>query len=187
MSNKTKCPFCGEDINKSDKVCPICAEELPNKEEKKIKEKNSTTISAKLTKNREIASQIKNHLEFFGFDIEVQEGTKDFENIFIIGRSEKRSNVTINILNENTILATSQYSIEKTDTEKKLLKIYEIINDINTKSFITKWTYSKDNEGESSISIEVYINKYEKIDFGKKMEIMEEEIRTYLNLLSDIE
>lgn len=201
MANKILCPFCSEEIDSKSEICPICAEIIKDDSSYKPKEEfivknefdkeesniiKEEIVSKKLTINKRIVNQFKNHLEFLWYDIEELEWTKELENAFILCKSEKRSNVTINVLNENNILGSSRYMIGKIESDNQLLNIYETLNKINTQSFISKWSYSLDTDWESIVTIEIFIMKYDKFDFWKQIELMEEEIKNNIGLFLDI-
>lgn len=191
MSNTTKCPFCDEKIDIFLDVCPFCAEELPKDE--KIKQPSKSLQSPteenqkKLTKCMDIANQIKNHLEFIGFSIDDIERNQDNENLSIVfvAIHEKRSNITINILAENVIFIRVRYNWQKNNNSDTLFKAYENINKANSQSFLTRWFYSVLDDGNSIITIEFLLREYQKKAFWRDIELMEEEIFSYIWLFGE--
>ncbi|MDD5769672.1 MAG: hypothetical protein PHE25_01785 [Candidatus Gracilibacteria bacterium] len=194
MGEKIKCPYCTELIDNSDEKCPYCAEEINSKnndlENTKIKNediKKEQVISNKNNTIFDLAEKFSNHMDFLGYKKDgYYDNLADDGRIRVIFTHEKNPNLTINIFKSNIIILTSTYTLGKHYEEEKNNIFYKTINEINSQAFITKWYKGNFENGEDSINIEIRINGYNKNDFINDLDLMLEEINSYLSRISDL-
>lgn len=190
MVNKILCPFCNEEISSLEATCPYCAETLQNETAKNEDEIPTSRQMdpddiKKLSVNQRLANQFKNHLEFLGFSIDEIEGDGTSTHVMLISKHEKRSNLLINVINEDAILVSARYTISKVETAEKLSQIYENLNKANANALASRWSYSQDSDGDCIITIELFFRKYDKVEFWKNLELMEDEVHAHLQLFAD--
>lgn len=196
MKKMKVCPFCSEEIESSAKVCPFCAEHLDIEDQsEKIElpkisndaENDNAEIKMKRATNLSIANQFKNHLEFLWFDIDDIEENEDPKDarVLLISRHQKRSNLLIHVLSEDFILISAKYGHETSLEDNKLFDIYSKINIINSNCLITRWFFSKWEVKDWVIHVEFWMRAYNKIDFAKNIDLMEDEIRANMNSFID--
>ncbi|MDO8486215.1 MAG: hypothetical protein Q7S77_00750 [Candidatus Staskawiczbacteria bacterium] len=124
-----------------------------------------------------ISNQIFSHLEFLGYKVEDLSGDKEVD--LLIGRSEKRSNLILNITKNNTVIITAKYNIS--DSNKIITQEFlNKINAVNSKSNFTKWYYEESNEKKVVLVIETFTIDYNKQVFGTVVDALENEIQVYL-------
>lgn len=191
------CPFCSEDIDNTSKICPFCAENLedeatseelnPKKQNKEIEVTHNNEISKKREIHLRIANQFKDHLEFLWFNIDDIEENEDPNNsrVLLISTHQKRSNLLINILSEDFVLISARYTYETSTEKDKLLDIYTKINNVNSNCLLTRWYFNKWEDKDGLINIEFWMRAYSKIDFTRNLDLMEEEIRSYVWLFTE--
>lgn len=194
MWEKIKCPYCAELIDNSAEKCPYCAEEINSKNNdlENAKIKNEDIIEEQLTSNKnntilDLAEKISNHMDFLWYNKEwYYDNIADDWRIRIIFTHEKNPNLTINIFKSSIIIFTSTYTLWKHYEEDKNNIFYKTINEINSQAFITKWYKWNFEDWEDSINIEMRINWYNKNDFINDLDLMLEEINSYLSRISEL-
>ena len=193
MWEKIKCPYCAELIDNSVEKCPYCAERIEqnnNIEQQEIKNIDIKEERITLNKNNpnfELAEKFSNHMEFLWYKEDWNyDNLSDDWRIRVTFTHEKNPNLSINIFKSNIIILTSTYTLWKHYEEDKNNIFYKTINEINSQSFITKWYKLNFEDWEDSINIEIKINWYDKNDFINDLDLMLEEINTYLSKISDL-
>ena len=132
--------------------------------------------------NNPISHSLVTHLEFLWFNIE--DLTSKWETDLILGRHDSRSNITLVIGKNDSVLLQSIYSGLKWN----LLKLLEKINELNTTFYLTKWyiiNTNDDNNVDKSVRIELPSRWYERIVFWDLIASFEKEIQIWLKELSE--
>lgn len=184
MTKKMLCPFCKEEINENMDTCPYCAEELQGKQNEESTEIIDESVAQALTINRRVANQFKNHLDFLWFEVEDLSESKKDGRVLIIWKHEKRSNLIVHVIGEDSVLISSRYRLKKVSTPEKLVQIYEALNKTNSAVLLTRWAYSEDDE-DSLIVIETFLRGYNKAITWKNLDLMESEIGSYIWLFQE--
>lgn len=189
MWEKIKCPYCAELIDNSVEKCPYCAEKIDSKNNN-LESQNITEEKISVNKNNtnfELSEKISNHVDFLWYKKDwYYDNLSDDWRIRITFTHDKNPNLIINIFKSNIIVLVSTYTLWKNYKEEKNNIFYNVINEINAQSYITKWYKLNFEDGEDTINIEMRMNGYDKNNFINDLDLMLEEINSYLSRISDL-
>lgn len=190
MNNKTICSYCAELIDKWLDKCPYCFENIDKFNDEK--EDNNTSIDKYNNKkeddddNNEISRKISNHLNFLWYKQDyINNNYKDW-NIYLIFSHIKHPTLFVNILKYNIILLNHKYNLWKHFDNVENIIFNKIINDINSKTILTKWYKENYEDWNDSINIETNINWYDKIILPIHLNISIEEINLHISKISNL-
>lgn len=132
-----------------------------------------------------ISKQVVNHLEYLGYVVEDVTEKENKENLdFIVGRSERKSNLLVRVSNDNTIFISARYTISSSNeiiTEKFL----DALNTLNSISIHTKVYYKENDKKEVDLIIETFIINYDKLSLTTVIDALENDIRDSLVTLKE--
>lgn len=136
-----------------------------------------TYISKSMHTNKHtITSGIHTHLEYLGYKVEFMEDEKAD---VILATSETKSNIVTRIV-DDLIVLSARYTTE-INSDTLLGECCKVLDKVNSESIVSKWyTQARDN-GKLTLVIEACQFGYEKLYFGKLIDRLELEIRTYMN------
>jgi len=128
-----------------------------------------------------IINDIKNHLEFLGYNIDAKE---ENEKDLLYCYHETRSNLVVRVIN-GLVLIISPY---RTAVTQVSMELFELIREINNQTLVSKWYTLHHTKGEAVILyIEGYLYGYDKLTFGKILEHMEHNVNTYLPRVNELQ
>lgn len=155
-----ECNNCNKNISEDSKFCVHCGEKV----------KKEVVVKEKIPNN--VLTDIKNHLEFVGYEI----GKDEIESNGVVRtlvNHISRSNLFISYFpSVNLFIFTANYSVKKV-LEKDKAKFLETINHFNNTSFMVT-CYTNDALDVFSTS-SWYPNIYFKKDFSNFIDLFENE------------
>lgn len=132
-----------------------------------------------------ISKQVVNHLEYLGYVVEDVTEKENKENLdFILGTSERKSNLLVRISKDNTIFISVRYTIFNSNeiiTEKFL----NALNTLNSISIHTKVYYKENDKKEVDLIIETFIINYDKLSLTTVIDALESDVRISLKDLQE--
>ena len=132
-----------------------------------------------------ISKQVFNHLEYLGYVVEDVSEKENKENLdFIVGRSERKSNLLVRVSKDNTIFISARYTLSDSNrivTEKFL----NTLNTLNSGSIHTKVFYKENDKKEIDLIIETIVINYDKLTLTMIIDVLESDIMMYLKNLEE--
>lgn len=174
------CENCKKTTPEDSKFCVHCGKEVEVDNNKK----EDTKIKINYQKLPKIVNDIRNHLEFIGYEIRPNQIEENGVNRFLAVH-KNRSNLLISYLpGSNVLLFIANFKIPKIETEVRKRKILELANRINGTAAVISTLCIYDDFAGLSFST-WYPDYYSKKDFSNFLEIFQNEINrlcTYKDL-----
>lgn len=172
-----QCQKCGVKQEHEGKYCVACGETIEFIERPKPHDINEKFRTA-------TGPFVKSHLEFVGFKVEkLSEEAKDRDTL--LATHEQRSNLVVFIIRDIVILQANFSGTKNQHPESG--KLYEKLNEINQSATTTKWYIKYEPAGEElTLTVEGVSFGYDKIGFGKSLDLLDTEIGKFMPNFKDL-
>jgi|GEM_PF-5820077 len=158
------------------KFCVRCGGQL----EKNVPVDSTKTVTLRFSN----ATKVKDHLEFLGYKVEIATAIDNKASDALLAASDKNSNILV-LVNDELEMLSARYN---TNIGKKAdsLELFQVLNGVNSNAVFSRWVV-KNEKDRVLIVIECQMFGYEKIGFGKMIDVFESEIRQNIGKFSELE
>ena len=142
----------------------------------------SNPTKSMLTNKFPITEQVRNHMEFLGYKIELFEDEKAD---VLVATSDNHSNIMVRVIDDFILISARYRTAIKSKAES--IELFRLFDKINSEAVVSRWYSNLQNDGAITLVIEAYIFGYDKTQFGKLVDKFEVDIRFYMGRFMELE